>query len=99
MALGAICASTMSAIQKCPSAFIETDVDDEVVIVSLDGGQFFSLQDTGLAIWKLIDGQRDRGAILARLSAEYDASTDILTEGLDAFLEQVSAAGFIRIIS
>ncbi|MXP31035.1 PqqD family protein [Parerythrobacter jejuensis] len=86
----------MNAIRKCNSAFIETDVDDEVVIVSLEDGQFFSLKETGHSIWKKIDGARDRNAILQELEAEFDAASEVLARDLDAFLAQVSAAGFIE---
>ncbi len=70
-------------------------VDDEIVIVSLDKGQFFSLKDTGLAIWQKIDGTRDRGALLEELAAEFDASTAELEADLDAFLHQLETADFI----
>lgn len=86
----------MAAIAKCPSTFIETDVDDEVVIVSLDDGKFFSLKDTGRAIWKKIDGKRDRSAILLELTDEFEAPREILVADLDAFLSDIASAGFIE---
>jgi tRNA(Ile)-lysidine synthase TilS/MesJ len=86
----------MSALEKCTSAFIETAVDDEVVIVSLDEGKFFSLKDTGLAIWSKIDGSRNRAQILAELAAEYDAPHEVLAHDLDDFLQDVIGAGFAR---
>jgi len=85
----------MTAIEKCTAAFIETTVDDEIVIVSLDAGQFFSLKDTGLAIWNMIDGTRSRGDILTELSARFDAPATVLEQDLDQFLGEISAAGFI----
>ncbi|ABC64603.1 PqqD family protein [Erythrobacter litoralis] len=86
----------MSAIEKCTSAFIETDVDDEVVIVGLDDGKFFSLKGTGQTIWKLIDGKRDRAAILDRLEDEFDAPRETLARDLDVFLGEIASAGFIQ---
>ena len=86
----------MAAIEKCTSAFIETTVDDEIVIVSLDKGHFFSLKDTGLVIWQKIDGSRSRDDILSELKAEFDVETDVLTQDLDAFLSEVSAVGFVK---
>ena len=86
----------MAAIEKCLSAFIETTVDDEVVIVSLDKGHFFSLKDTGLVIWRKIDGSRSRDDILSELKAEFDADAEVLTRDLDEFLSEVSAVGFVQ---
>ena len=86
----------MAALEKCTSAFIETTVDDEVVIVSLDKGHFFSLKDTGLVIWQKIDGSRSRDDILSELKAEFDADAEVLTRDLDEFLSEVSAVGFVQ---
>lgn len=86
----------MQTLEKCTSAFIETTVDDEVVIVSLDQGKFFSLKDTGLAIWLKIDGTRSRDQILAELAEEFEAPDDVLARDLDGFLDEVFSAGFAR---
>ena len=86
----------MAAIVKRPGAFIETDVDDEIVIVGLDEGRFYSLEGTGRAVWRLIDGTRDRAALLALLQRDFDAPHDILAADLDAFLSEVASAGFIE---
>ena len=86
----------MTILEKRTSAFIETTVDDEVVIVSLDEGKFFSLKDTGLAIWQKIDGTRTHEQIVAELAEEYDAALDQLTRDLDGFLAEVIEAGFVQ---
>ena len=85
----------MAAIVKCPGAFIETDVDDEIVIVGLDDGRFYSLDGTGRTVWRLIDGARDRDALLALLERDFDAPRTVLAADLDAFLAELASAGFI----
>lgn len=86
----------MAMIDKRKNAYIETQVDDELVIVGLDEGRFYSLKDTGLAIWQLIDGTRTREDILSVLAEQFDAPAEVLARDLDAFLDEVSAAGFLR---
>jgi Coenzyme PQQ synthesis protein D (PqqD) len=86
----------MSAPEKCTSAFIETVVDDELVIVSLNEGKFFSLKDTGLAIWGKIDGVRSRAEILAELAEEYDAQPTEIKADMDGFLDELASAGFVK---
>ena len=77
----------MAKISKINAAFIETQVDEE--------GHFFSLKDTGLAIWRLIDGERDRDAILAALQGEFDAPAGVLAADLDTFLADIASVGFV----
>lgn len=55
-------------LTKDPAAFAETRIDDEIVIMNLASGDFFSLTDSAAAIWDLLDGSRDRAAVLAALA-------------------------------
>jgi pyrroloquinoline quinone biosynthesis protein D len=85
----------MSILAKDPSRFAETRIDDETVIMSLDSGDFFSLTGTAQSIWRLLDGTRDRAAILAELAAEYDALEAEMASDLDSFLAGLRAAGLL----
>jgi hypothetical protein len=38
----------MTAVRKCPAAFVETDIDDERVLISLDSGEFFPCRERAL---------------------------------------------------
>lgn len=86
----------MTAITKIPDQFIETDVDDETVIVGLTSGEFFSLKDSGLAVWKLIDGNRSEADIILKLSENFDGQRPTIEADVSAFLAQLRAAHFIR---
>ena len=83
-------------IRKRSANLVETAIDDERVVMSLDNGEFFSLTDTALAIWSLIDGTRDRASLIADLAAAYDAPADALEADLLAFLSDLQAAGLIE---
>ena len=76
-------------LTKDPSAFAETRIDDEIVVMSLSSGDFFSLQGSAAAIWELIDGSRDRAAVLATLVRDYDAPEAVLAAEFDAFLAEL----------
>lgn len=82
-------------LTKDPSAFAETRIDDEIVVMALASGDFFSLQDTGAAIWDLIDGTRDRTAVLAALARDYDVAEADLAADLDAFLAELRGNGLL----
>ena len=82
-------------LTKDPSAFAETRIDDEIVVMNLASGDFFSLEDSAAAIWDLLDGTRDRAAVLAALSAQYDAPNADLARDLDSFLGELRSDGLI----
>lgn len=85
----------MTAITKLAGKFVETDIDEEIVIMRLDNGELLSLAGTAAAAWRLIDGQRDRAALEAALGEEYDADAQQIASELGQWLQQLRDAGLI----
>lgn len=85
----------MNLVTKATDGFMETEIDGEVVVMRLSDGDFYSLKDSGLAIWKAIDGKRDRDALLDLLRAQFDAPEAQLSADLDAFLADLRDAGLL----
>lgn len=83
------------AICKAEGRISETAIDDEIVVMSLDSGDFFSLTGTGRAIWQLIDGQRDRQALIGAVAAEYATDRAAIAEDVGDFLAEMRLAGLI----
>ena len=84
-----------SALHKAAAKFSETRIDDEIVVMQLDSGVFFSLTGTARAIWELIDGTRDRAALLAALAADYGEDAAKIAAETDSFLAQLREAGLV----
>lgn len=82
-------------LAKLPDRFTETAIDDEVVLMTLAGGDFFSLRGTGKAIWEKIDGERARDAIVAELATEYAVPAEQIAVEVDGFVAQLQQAGLI----
>ena len=85
------------AIAKLAGRFSETMIDDEVVLMSLDSGDFFSLSDTSKEIWQLIDGNRSQKAIIAELALAYESKPEAIAVDIDDFLNGLQEAGFIAL--
>jgi pyrroloquinoline quinone biosynthesis protein D len=85
----------MALIEKRRERFTEATIEDETVVMRIDNGEFFSISGTGLDIWELIDGTRDRDALLAALEAGFDAPQGVIGAELDAFLAELTNAGLI----
>lgn len=85
----------MDPIRKNIGDFIESDVDDETIIVSLASGELLSVKDTGRTVWKLIDGARTRDRIVTLLVAEFGASRQTIEDDVDTFLQSARHAGLI----
>jgi pyrroloquinoline quinone biosynthesis protein D len=85
----------VSAITKAEGHYSETEIDEEVVVMSLESGDFFSLTGTAREIWRLIDGSRDRAALVTALANEYGAAAEEVAPDVDAFLGELAEAGLI----
>ena len=94
----------MTAIVKDPARFVETVIDDEIVVMQLDSGDFFSLHGTARAIWEAIDeagdeagdGARDEADVCAALATAFpDAHPDELAADVAAFVTRLRAAGLL----
>lgn len=82
-------------IFKDPSKFVETEIDDEVVLMDLASGDFFSLAGTSLEVWRLLDGSRSETQIVAELDAVHDAPAGQIAADVAEFLAELRAAGMI----
>lgn len=85
----------MNAIAKQAGRFTETDIDDEIVVMRLDNGEFFSLSGTAAAAWRLIDGTRDRAALIAALATAFDGDQATVAADVDDFLARLSENGLL----
>lgn len=87
----------MSILSKQTDRFAEAAIDDEIVVMRLDNGEFFSLVETSAAIWRLIDGTRDRAALLDALAADYEADGSDMAADVDDFLAQLKEHGLVAV--
>ena len=85
-----------SILFKRTQSISETTIDDEVVVMDLANGDFFSLTGTALEMWNLIDGIRDNAAIIAELAAKFAVAPDEIVGDVTEFIDQALAAGLLE---
>jgi hypothetical protein len=49
-----------------------------LVLLDIDSGEYFSTNDVGALVWKLIDGARSVSAIAEAVAAEYEVELDVV---------------------
>ena len=85
----------MSKLTKRPERYTETAIDDEIVLMRLDNGEFYSLSGTAAAAWRLIDGQREREALVEALTHDFAGNEQAIAADVDEFLLELEGAGLI----
>ena len=86
----------MDAIRTLTGNFIATEVDDEVLIVDLDGGELFSLAGTARAVWRAIDGKRSEEDICAMMGEAHDGDAETIARDVSALLADLERAAMIE---
>ena len=87
----------MPAIIKLTDRLTETDVDEEIVVMRIDNGEFFALAGTAAEAWRLIDGRRDRDALVERLADEFAGDEQQIGADIDEFLVRMQKAGLLAV--
>ena len=60
-----------------------------LVLLDLEGGQYFALDEVSARVWELCDGEHGIGAIVEVIGSEYDAPVKTIREDVMAFLQEM----------
>ncbi len=71
-------------------------VDDDVVVMYLPTGQYFSIDLVGSRIWQLLEHPGNAEQLVAVLSEEFDAAPQRCLEDTLTFLRQLAQWGLIE---
>ena len=71
------------------------DVGGEVVLMSVERGKYYGLDEIGSNIWRRIEQPVDVASLCAALQAEYDADAAALEHDVIALLERLADQGLV----
>jgi hypothetical protein len=83
-------------ISRSPSV-VTAEVDGEVVMMSIEQGQYFGLDDIGSDIWKRLDPPCAFADLIDRLAADYDADRASIAADVRALLESMAERDVVRL--
>lgn len=66
-----------------------------MVLLHLDTKRYFTLNTTGVSIWRGLSAGKSEDEIVATLATEYDAEPDHLVNSTRQLLSQLEKAGLI----
>ncbi|HKV11534.1 MAG TPA: PqqD family protein [Thermoanaerobaculia bacterium] len=68
------------------------------MLLDMDGGEYFALDEVSGRVWDLCDGVRDVGTVIAAVSAEYDAPVDTIRADVQEFLQEMVDANLLVVV-
>ena len=72
-----------------PENVLFQGVDDEIVLLDLESGQYFGLNEVGARIWSLFQEGLTVSAVLGALLKEYDVSEEQMKSDIQKFLDHL----------
>lgn len=72
------------------------DLDGEAVLLELETGRYFGLNETGTRMWLLLQEHGAVGAAFQALLAEYDVAEERLRQELLSFVGTLTSQGLLE---
>ncbi len=79
------------------AAVLTAEVDGEIVMMSIEQGRYFGLDDIGSDIWKRLEQPCSFHALIDRLVADYDADRATIAADVEALLGRMAAQDVVRL--
>ena len=74
------------------------EVDGDVLLISLKDGDYYGLNQTGMEIWKMLDGTKKIDEIAHALSKKFKISLKKATQDTRIFLRELKKSDLIELV-
>jgi hypothetical protein len=80
-----------------PPGVMFRDLDGEAVVLELESGRYFGLNETGTRMWLLLQEHGSVERALRDLLAEYDVNEERLRKELQSFIDVLSSQRLLQV--
>lgn len=87
----------MEKYQVNSTKVVAETIDNEVVIVNLEKGDYYSLVKSGAQIWSKVEQNLTQAEIIQQMIAEYDDSEEKITKDVTGFIEILKKEGLVLV--
>ncbi len=85
----------INGIYTASDDIVAREIEGEIIIVPLVAGigdmedELFTLNESGKAIWELLDGKKDLDSVIAILSENYESSPGEIAQDVQGLVEEL----------
>ena len=80
---------------RIPEHVLSRKLDDEMVLLNLDSGEYFGLNDTGTRVWELLTDGRSREEVVDCLKDEFEVTVEVASGHVATLCDELLAAGLL----
>jgi len=81
------------------SDHVSSDLADEEIILDLEGGTYYGLNEVGAQVWALVSTPRPVAEICTELERRYDVEREVLERDVVDLLSEMQEHGLVRVVS
>jgi hypothetical protein len=83
-------------VSRSPSV-VTAEIDGEIMMMSIEHGRYWNLDDVGTDIWRRIDPPCSFDRLVDALVSEYDADRAVIAADVKALLQRMLAEDVVRL--
>lgn len=76
---------------------LKQSLDNEIIVLDLESGRYFGLQEVGARAWDVLAQTGDTDAVFAALLAEYAVDAETLRQDLEELWQDLIEAGLVSV--
>jgi hypothetical protein len=99
IALQKLMTISISARLRVPEEVLVSEVGSEAVLLDLRSERYFSLDETGAAVWRAVAATPSVQTAYDALLAEYEVEPERLRQDMFALLEKLAEHGLVEVAS
>ena len=85
-----------TVVSRSPSV-VTAEIDGEIMMMSIEHGRYWNLDDVGTDIWRRIDPPCSFDGLVDALAAEYDAERAMIAADVQSLLQRMLAEDVVRL--
>ena len=74
---------------------LNQQIEDSQVLLKLNSGHYYALDEIGIQVWQLCDGRHSVADIVSAICAEYDAPVATIEADVNALLQELLDEGLL----
>ena len=92
---------SLDGIYRVSDGVVAREIEGEIVIVPLVAGigdaddELYTLNDTGAALWRRLDGVRTLGAVAAELAEDFEARLEVIEHDALGLVAELVGRGIV----
>lgn len=86
-------------LYKASTKHLYSEIDSEAVILDIDSGTYYGLNEVSNRIWQLLQAPTSQHQLLKTLLEEYEVTEEEAAKDLQCLLQDMSDRGLIEVVN